>query len=473
MVIPWNDTLDIDFITHINDDSGNTYILSYVNAFDTINGVVGISDGNDYGNVIIKIDKDNKIVWKKFYLSSDAESVTHLYLRGNSLYLPFSNDAGIIGCPKTTVGIESSILGILLINTASGDTIKTNFYAPVASCGGNTLQTIFSINEKSNIIIHNDSGSLAGQFYQKPLDQDLGLAGLKPLTTLTKFYRENDNEITSFTFDSFSNNFYTTNEYGIEIFDTAWHIVDVFPYTSYNIPFIYIANVITGYNSNFMAFNFAANYDPASGITTYYTLVIDKKGNLISLDTATSFDDLLVTEDNNIWAISAPITQGVATDTAQIPLTLTQMDLYQNIKRKLNFGRPGVIPAEISLIQDSSIVITGTYYLSRLPNASPQPDKIYYCKLPLKDIPVISQPESVCNSVNIYPNPASSVVHVSNIDFAASSVIDIYNMLGQKVASFLNNSKKISYDISALPNGAYFFKILSDNNVCVKKILKN
>lgn len=70
--------------------------------------------------------------------------------------------------------------------------------------------------------------------------------------------------------------------------------------------------------------------------------------------------------------------------------------------------------------------------------------------------------------LNVYPNPASNILNIPNIFRNSSIQIQIYNTLGQLVFSLNEQndfSDNIEIDISHLPNGRYFGKVIDDRNV--------
>ena len=67
--------------------------------------------------------------------------------------------------------------------------------------------------------------------------------------------------------------------------------------------------------------------------------------------------------------------------------------------------------------------------------------------------------------INIYPNPTSGLVTIS--DISGISTIKITNSVGQVVKTF---AAQTSIDISDLPKGIY---ILQANNGLKRKIVKN
>jgi len=90
------------------------------------------------------------------------------------------------------------------------------------------------------------------------------------------------------------------------------------------------------------------------------------------------------------------------------------------------------------------------------------------------DMVTVSIPDAI-NDVNgnglisIYPNPANDKIFVSN---AENSVVAIYNVLGEKVRSCNIFDDESTIDLSDLNQGAYFVKVLTDNEiVATQKII--
>ncbi len=81
-------------------------------------------------------------------------------------------------------------------------------------------------------------------------------------------------------------------------------------------------------------------------------------------------------------------------------------------------------------------------------------------------------------SFRIYPNPSDGII---NIDFIAdgSETLDIYiyNAFGQPMSDLITQNIKrvgyntISFDLSALPGGVYYFKIIEGNRLFTKKLI--
>lgn len=81
--------------------------------------------------------------------------------------------------------------------------------------------------------------------------------------------------------------------------------------------------------------------------------------------------------------------------------------------------------------------------------------------------------EEKSNDINstIYPNPSSGK-YVIELNHFLKGTIEIYNLMGQKVASFelINDSTEI--DITDLKSGIYLFRIENNKGCVTKKVIK-
>jgi len=84
----------------------------------------------------------------------------------------------------------------------------------------------------------------------------------------------------------------------------------------------------------------------------------------------------------------------------------------------------------------------------------------------------INNPKTT-NEINVYPNPASSEIQVIG-NQSTVIVIEVYNMLGEKVYQLLvtGHYSPITIDVSALPSGMYFVEVKSESGVGVRKFVK-
>ena len=77
---------------------------------------------------------------------------------------------------------------------------------------------------------------------------------------------------------------------------------------------------------------------------------------------------------------------------------------------------------------------------------------------------------SINKKTNIYPNPTTGIISISNEDNETIDKIEIVDILGKTVATKTGNASQV--DITSLSNGMYVFKIYSGENVSIKKIIK-
>ncbi len=76
--------------------------------------------------------------------------------------------------------------------------------------------------------------------------------------------------------------------------------------------------------------------------------------------------------------------------------------------------------------------------------------------------------ENALEGIRLYPNPTNSILNISN---AAASTVEIYNLLGQLVATKTNISNNDQIEVSRLQAGTYLVKVSKDNAVKVDKLI--
>ena len=82
------------------------------------------------------------------------------------------------------------------------------------------------------------------------------------------------------------------------------------------------------------------------------------------------------------------------------------------------------------------------------------------------DLPYAVEDNSIENEVSIYPNPANDVIKILNSNDLNISRIEIIDLTGRVVLSTENTD---DIDISAIPEGQYFVKVIGETTV-VKKL---
>ena len=121
----------------------------------------------------------------------------------------------------------------------------------------------------------------------------------------------------------------------------------------------------------------------------------------------------------------------------------------------------GYIYYQVEVVSPNSCNLTKSYNTSRSNIASNNPNGI-------------TNYTSASQLFSIYPNPANDIIEVEIIQKSLPKGInlEILNTTGQVIKNINLNDNRTSIDISGFANGMYFIKIQSDNEVFVKKFVK-
>ena len=94
---------------------------------------------------------------------------------------------------------------------------------------------------------------------------------------------------------------------------------------------------------------------------------------------------------------------------------------------------------------------------------------IHYCNTQLPDYDIDELPsfEPICT---IHPNPTTGQITITGKDL---KLAEVFNALGQRVASAKGEGERMTIDISTLPAGVYMVNVTDkDGRKCVKKVVK-
>lgn len=87
--------------------------------------------------------------------------------------------------------------------------------------------------------------------------------------------------------------------------------------------------------------------------------------------------------------------------------------------------------------------------------------------------PVSISPLSIPEkSVNVYPNPTSSLVHIESRDIAVWDRMEVYSVAGRLLRSRQGNIDN-ALDLNDLPDGVYFLRLIKQGARVVKRVVKN
>ncbi|MBO4875626.1 MAG: T9SS type A sorting domain-containing protein [Bacteroidales bacterium] len=80
---------------------------------------------------------------------------------------------------------------------------------------------------------------------------------------------------------------------------------------------------------------------------------------------------------------------------------------------------------------------------------------------------VVNVEENLAGEISMYPNPSNGIVNFTNVE---NATIEVYNMMGQVVASESNVSENASIDLSGVANGNYIVRIVKDGVIATSKL---
>ncbi len=93
----------------------------------------------------------------------------------------------------------------------------------------------------------------------------------------------------------------------------------------------------------------------------------------------------------------------------------------------------------------------------------------------LKNVPpeVLSTNTFLSEKFNLFPNPASNVVNISNSENRIVNKVDIYDVTGKLInTQKFSNESEIQLNVEALNSGTYLLHLQTNEGIAVKKLVK-
>ncbi|MCF8372668.1 MAG: T9SS type A sorting domain-containing protein [Bacteroidales bacterium] len=129
-----------------------------------------------------------------------------------------------------------------------------------------------------------------------------------------------------------------------------------------------------------------------------------------------------------------------------------------------NPGLGDIVPVNFTYTIQSPINAYNTKLICFVQNDM---DKEIYMATMIEVQVINSMEEISADKVNIYPNPSVGFFKITNVP---NSSITVYNTLGEVVTELSNANRNAVIDLSGYANGAYFVRIVNDNDVITKMI---
>ena len=85
----------------------------------------------------------------------------------------------------------------------------------------------------------------------------------------------------------------------------------------------------------------------------------------------------------------------------------------------------------------------------------------------------LSTSEQLSTKFNLYPNPANSVVNITNAENMVVEQVTIYDIAGKQLSTQnFNNEAEIQLNVENLASGTYMLHLQTKQGTAVKKLLK-
>ena len=86
---------------------------------------------------------------------------------------------------------------------------------------------------------------------------------------------------------------------------------------------------------------------------------------------------------------------------------------------------------------------------------------------------VLSVNKQLASNFNVYPNPATNVVNITNSENITVEKITVYDVAGKEInTQTFNNQAEIQLNIEHLPSGTYMLHLQTNEGLAVKKLVK-
>lgn len=135
------------------------------------------------------------------------------------------------------------------------------------------------------------------------------------------------------------------------------------------------------------------------------------------------------------------------------------------------------------LMSPTVLTLTSASVTSTIVSAVDTGGFFAYVNVPLTNVSTLCITEKISKisdnseNINIYPNPVEDILNLEfQSDEISSSKVELYNLLGQVVLEkdFQAKNDKNTYtlEVRKIPKGIYILKFNIDNNIFIKKVIK-
>ena len=146
----------------------------------------------------------------------------------------------------------------------------------------------------------------------------------------------------------------------------------------------------------------------------------------------------------------------------------TQTEIVVSVRTNISnvFSPPSVLVTAPSVVPEGPTLTsdkTKLYYHKKAGTLF----KIFYKK---RSITTSLSKFFIQKSISVYPNPTANFITLNREDLTGNFSLEIYSLLGELLIS---SNAQTQVDLSNLTNGVYILKLIQDNFIFTKKIVKN
>ncbi len=159
-------------------------------------------------------------------------------------------------------------------------------------------------------------------------------------------------------------------------------------------------------------------------------------------------------------------------------VTITDSIIKANSKEYKSFDVRSWLVDVVKTTKDSGLIIAGHYQVGMFPYESlpfliktDTAGNVVWLDAGLGDFPAGAQEKRpVTEHLVLYPNPANDQIVITTQE--APSTIDVMDLNGKVLINRFTSLQQTVIDIQHLPTGIYFVKIINQNGVAVKRMMK-
>ncbi|WP_264561810.1 T9SS type A sorting domain-containing protein [Flavobacterium sp. N2155] len=167
--------------------------------------------------------------------------------------------------------------------------------------------------------------------------------------------------------------------------------------------------------------------------------------------------EMYIDYDNNKAYFSIPTLNYTNVKNIAFTLELGGLDTEGN-------PLPDDSPVELVFFYTKSGDVDGTFYTPKIDNIN---------LVAQNTVPTLATTEQLAAKFNLYPNPASNVVNITNAENMQIQQITVYDVAGKQLSTqTYNNETDIQLNVEHLASGTYMLHLQTNQGTAVKKLVK-